>query len=134
MKIINESHKRLLKEQYEKAVMSYVNTLLDMWELDAHYGYFISDEVGGTYAYGDWLFINMQDVVYCVENGVTSEEYEQWQDYCVKCSEYELPILNLNAWHKGAPKYDFTKLDALKKDLDDMIEEYKENKNTTLDF
>ena len=128
MKTINESHKRLLKEQYEKSVMSYVNALLDMWELDAHYGSFISDEIGGVYDYGDGIFtIDMQDVVYCVENGVTSEEYEQWQDYGVKCAEYNLPIMNLNAWHKGAPRHDFTVLDALKKDLDDATEEYKNN-------
>ena len=74
-----------------------------------------------------WILLNMQDIVYCVENGVTSEEYEQWQDYGVKCAEYRLPILNLNAWHKGAPRHDFTKLDALKKDLDDAIENEKNN-------
>jgi hypothetical protein len=67
----------------------------------------------------------MQDVVYCVENGVTSEEYEQWQDYGVKCAAYYLPIMNLNAWHKGAPRYDFIKLDALKKDLNEAIDNEK---------
>jgi hypothetical protein len=67
----------------------------------------------------------MQDIVYCVENGVTSEEYEQWQDYGVKCAEYHLSILNLNAWHKGAPRHDFTKLDAAKKALEDEIKNEK---------
>ena len=132
MKTINESHKRLLKEQYEKSVMSYVNTLLDMWELDAHYGSFISDEIGGVYDYGDGIFtIDMQDIVYCVENGVTEKEYEEMLEYCVKCHEYNLPTMNLNAWHKGAPRHDFTKLDALRKDLDDAIEKYKNNTTQT---
>lgn len=27
--------------------------------------------------------------------------------------------MNLNAWHKGAPRYDFTKLDDAKKILED---------------
>ena len=126
MKTINESHKALLRERYEKAVMDYVNTLLQMWELDGHYGYFIGDEVGGIYDYGDGMFtISMQDIVYCVENGVTEEEYEKMLEYCCKCAEYNLPKMNLNAWHKGAPRHDFTKLDALKKDLDDAIENEK---------
>ena len=126
MKIINESHKRLLKEQYEKAVMNYVNTLLQMWELDGHYGYFIGGEVGGVYDYGDGIFtIGMQDIVYCVENGVTEKEYEELLEYCCKCAEYNLPKMNLNAWHKGAPRHDFTKLDALRKDLDDAIDNEK---------
>ena len=126
MKTINESHKTLLREQYEKAVMNYVNTLLQMWELDGYYGYFIGDEIGGVYDYGDGIFtIGMCDIVYSVENGVTKEEYEEMLEYCVKCHDYNLPAMNLNAWHKGAPRYDFTKLDALKKDLDGAIENEK---------
>ena len=132
---MNKAHIKLLKENYENACNDYVAALLTLWDLDGYYGYWIGEEVGGVYDYGDGIFtIGMQDIVYCVENGVTEEEYEEMLEYCIKCSEYNLPTMNLNAWHKGAPKYDFTKLDALKKDLDDMIEEYKENKNTTLDF
>lgn len=126
MKTINESHKRLLKEQYEKSVMSYVNALLDMWELDAHYGSFISDEVGGVYDYGDGIFtICMEDIIYCVENEVTEHEYEEMLEYCCKCYDYNLPTMNLNAWHKGAPRYDFTKLDAAKKSLEEEIKNEK---------
>ena len=129
---MNKAHLKLLKENYEKACNDYVAALLNLWELDGFYGYWIGGEVGCVYDYGNGIFtIDMQDIVYCVENGVTSEEYEQWQDYCVKCSEYRLPILNLNAWHKGAPRHDFTKLDALKKDLDDAIEDYKNNTTQT---
>ena len=131
---MNNAHKELLKENYKKACNDYVRALLTLWGVDYRYGYWVGGDVGGVYDCDGWIFLNMQDVVCCVENGVTSEEYEQWQDYCVKCAEYDLPIPNLNAWHKGAPKHDFTKLDALKKDLDNTIEEYKENTNTTLDF
>ena len=126
MKTINESHKTLLREQYEKSVMDYVNTLLQMWELDGYYGYFIGGEVGGVYDYGDGIFtIGMCDIIYCVENGVTEQEYEEMLEYCCKCTEYNLPKMNLDAWHKGAPRHDFTKLDALKKDLDEAIDNEK---------
>ena len=123
---MNKAHIKLLKENYEKACNDYVAALLTLWDLDGYYGCWIGEEVGGVYDYGDGIFtIGMQDIVYCVENGVTSEEYEQWQEYGIKCAEYNLPILNLNAWHKGAPRHDFTKLDALKKDLDDAIDNEK---------
>lgn len=126
MKTINESHKTLLREQYEKAVMDYVNTLLQMWELDGYYGYFIGGEVGGIYDYGCGSFtIDMQDIIYCVENNVSKDEYYEWQEYSVKCAEYHLPIMNLNAWHKGAPRHDFAKLDELKKSLNDAIDNEK---------
>lgn len=122
---MNKAHLKLLKENYENACNDYVQALLTLWGVDYRYGYWVGSEVGGVYDCDGWIFLNMQDVAYCVENGVTSEEYEQWQDYCVKCSEYHQSILNLNAWHKGAPRHDFTKLDALKKDLDDAIENEK---------
>ena len=123
---MNKAHKELLKENYEKACNDYVAALLNLWDLDGYYGYWIGEEVGGVYDYGDGIFtIGMQDIVYCVENGVTEEEYEEMLEYCVKCHEYNLPMMNLNAWHKGAPRHDFTKLDAAKKALEDEIKKEK---------
>lgn len=123
--MMNKARIKLLKENYEKACNDYVAELLTLWDVDYKCGYWIGGDVGGVFDCDGWIFLNMQDVVYCVENGVTSEEYEQWQDYGVKCAEYHLPIMNLNAWHKGAPRHDFTKLDAAKKALEDEIENEK---------
>ena len=123
---MNKAHIKLLKENYEKACNDYVRALLNLWDLDGRYGYFIGDEVGGVYDYGDGIFtIGMQDIVYCVENGVTKQEYEEMLEYCCKCVEYNLPTMNINAWHKGAPRHDFTKLDAAKKALDEAIDNEK---------
>lgn len=123
---MNKDNIKLLKENYEKACNDYVQALLTLWNLDGYYGYWIGEDVGGVYDYGDGIFtIGMQDIVYCVENGVTEEEYEEMLEYCVKCHEYKLPAMNLNAWHKGAPRHDFTKLDALKKDLNNAIDKEK---------
>ena len=123
---MNNAHIKLLKENYEKACNDYVQTLLSLWNLDSFYGYWIGEEAGGVYDYGDGIFtIGMQDIVYCVENGVTEKEYEELLEYCCKCAEYNLPKMNLNAWHKGAPRHDFTKLDAAKKALEDEIENEK---------
>ena len=74
------NNKQLLKENYEKACNDYVRALLTLWDVDCKCGYWIGGDVGGVYDCDGWIFLNMQDVVDCVENGVTSEEYEQWQD------------------------------------------------------
>lgn len=124
---MNKAHIKLLKENYEKACNDYVRALLTLWGVDYKYGYWIGDEVGGVFDIDGWITIGMQDIVYCVENNIMSKEVDEWQDYYIKCHEYNLPTLNLNAWHKGAPRHDFTKLDALKKDLDDAIENEKNN-------
>ena len=119
---MNKAHIQLLKENYEKACNDYVAALLNLWDSD---GYWIGGEVGGVYDIDGWITIDMQDIVYCVENNVTSKEVSEWQDYYVKCHDYNLPAMNLNAWHKGAPRHDFTKLDAAKKALEDEIENEK---------
>lgn len=123
---MNKAHKELLKKNYEKACNDYVAAFLTFWELDSYYGFWIADEVGGLYNYGDGCFtISMCDIMYCVENNVKYDEFLEYQEYNVKCLDYNLHTMNLNAYHKGAPRYDFTKLDALKKDLENAIENEK---------
>lgn len=122
---MNKAHIKLLKENYENACNEYVKALLTLWGVDYKYGYWIGGEVGGVYDIDGWITIGMQEIVYCVENNVTSKEVSEWQDYYIKCNEYNLPAMNLNAWHKGAPRHDFTKLDAAKKALEDEVENEK---------
>lgn len=122
---MNKAHIKLLKENYENACNDYVRALLTLWGVDYKLGYWIGDEVGGVYDCDGWVFLNMQDIVYCVENNITSKEVSEWQDYYVKCHDYNLPAMNLNAWHKGAPRHDFTKLDVAKKSLEDEIKNEK---------
>lgn len=122
---MNKAHKELLKENYENACNEYARALLTLWDVDYKSGYWIGDEVGGIYDIDGWITLSMQEIIYCVENNVTQKEVSELQDYFIKCHEYNLPTLNLNSWHKGAPRHDFTKLDALKKDLNDAIENEK---------
>ena len=48
MKKAKDAVKRLLKEQWEQACNGFLVELLRMWELDAHYGYWIGDETAGV--------------------------------------------------------------------------------------
>ena len=122
---MNKAHIKLLKENYEKACNDYVQALLNLWDVDRKCGWWIGEEVGGVYDVDGWITLDMQEIVYCVENNIMSEEVDEWQNYNIKCHEYHLPIMNLNAWHKGAPRHDFTKLDAAKKALEDEIDNEK---------
>ena len=128
MKTINESHKTLLKKQFEKAVNDYVDALLCMWELDKHDGYFIGDEVGGIYAHGETIFIKMDEIIFCVENNVSMETYMEYSEYCLKCKEYNFNIPNLPSYFKGCPtvpQETFDKLDAMKEELNKCINDTK---------
>lgn len=112
--------KKHLKEQWEAACNGYLLELLNMWELDCFYGYWIGDEVGGVYAYDDSIFINIDDIRYCVENNVSYNTYQDWQEYCVWANEFNQATPNLNSWCKGCPRVDEEtqkKLSSMKSDL-----------------
>lgn len=122
--------KRQMKEQWEKACNGYLVELLRMWELDAHYGYWIGDEVGGVYDYGDGMItISMDNIIYCVENDVTQEQYMEWQEYNSEAYEFGFDTTNLKSWLRGCPRVSheaFERLRKLKADLNDAIKEEHE--------
>ena len=130
MKKTKDSIKALLRQDYEKAVNGYLVELLRMWELDGYYGYWISDEVGGVYDYGDGMFtINMDDIIYCVENDVTREQYIEWQEYICDATEFGFATPNLRSFVRGCPRTSvetFKHLREIKATLNDAIQEEKE--------
>lgn len=130
MKKAKDAIKRQLKEQWEQSCNGFLVELLRMWELDAHYGYWIGDETGGVYDYGDgMLTINMDDIIYCVDNDVTQEQYMDWQEYCYDASEFGFDMPNLRSWMRGCPrisKETFEKFRKMKKELNNAIDEEKE--------
>ena len=130
MEKTKNSVKRMLKEQYEKACNGYLVELLRMWELDAYYGYWIGQEIGGVYDYGGGMFtIGMNDIIYCVEHDIDREQYIEWQEYCCDAAEFGFDMPNLKSWMMGCPRTSqevFKKLREMKKILDDAIKAEKE--------
>ena len=132
---MNKAHKQLLKENYEKACNAYLEALLQMWGLSPRYGYWNSDKVGTIYHYGDSHNLSMDEIIYCVENDITEHEVMEWEDYILDAYEFGMSIINLQAWQKGCPrvsKEEFEVLRQKKKELENLCEEYKNNKTTTL--
>ena len=125
-----EKKKEELRKDWEQACNGYVNELLRMWELEPHYGYWVADEVGGVYDYGDgMLTIGIHDIIYCVEHDVTQQQYIEWQEYICDASEFGFDTPNLKSWMRGCPRTPesvFVKLRKLKADLNEAIDEEKE--------
>jgi len=104
MRKINKAHRELLKKEYENAANKYVDALLSMYEMDSFYGYWIADDVGGVYAYGDTFFFNFDDIRYLVDNEIPLDVFDEWQDYCIEAFELGISQPNLQAWVKGCPR------------------------------
>ena len=133
MEKTKDAVKQQLKEQWKKACKGFLDELLRMWELDAYYGYWIGNEDGTLYDYGDGMFtISMDDIIYCVLGDITREQYMEWQEYCCDAAEFGFDTPNLRSWIMGRPrtsKETFDKLRSLKKDLADAVEEEKKRIN-----
>jgi hypothetical protein len=130
MEKTKDAVKQQLKEDWKQACNGFLVELLRMWELDGHYGYWIGNEEGSLYDYGDGMFtINMDDIIYCVLGDITSEQYIEWQEYVCEAAEFGFDTPNLKSWHMGCPrtpKETFDHLRRLKKDLADAVEEEKQ--------
>lgn len=118
-----------LRKDYERACLAYVDKLKDMWELDSNYIEWIRDEIGGVLDYGCGVFTaNMDEIIYCVENNITMDDYIRWQEYCSDCIELGFDAINLHSWNKGCPRIPqetFDKIRQMRKDIDDIINQTK---------
>ena len=125
---MNKTSLKLLKKNYEDACNGWVTELLSQWNLDASNGWWVKDEVGTVYIHEADFSLNMEEIIYCVENGVTLEEYWEFTEYCTKCNTYHFHIPNLEAYMKGCPRVPeetFEKLDSLREELDKSVKEAK---------
>lgn len=125
---LTKGHLQILRENYEKACCEYINTLLKLWELSPYDGWWVGGMVGSTYVHEASIELNMDDIIFCIENNISLDTYYKYIDYIEKCKEYHFSLLSLKAYCEGAPqvpKETFDKLDAMKKELEDSIDEVK---------
>lgn len=117
------------RQDFEGAVNNYVTAFLKLFELNKVDTWWVGDRTGlDLFCFGDCETISLEDMVYCLENNITHEEYIEFTEYNVRCLDYHLNTMNLKAWHMGAPRVPqetFDRLDALKKELNDTIENTK---------
>ena len=109
-------NKVALKQSFEKTAIGYSKLLCANWELDEEYGYWIGDEIGGLYDFADgYVTITYDDMRFCVENDVSLEEYNDWQNYCLFCHDYKQTMPNFKSWHRGCPHISKEARELLKK-------------------
>lgn len=118
-----------LRTAYDKACNGYLQTLLKMWELDGHYGYWNSERPGTIYHYGETHNLKMEEIIFCVEHSVSEDVVLQWEDYLIDANEFGLSLPTLDAWYHGCPRTSqetFEYLRSLKTNLNNAVEEEKQ--------
>ena len=76
---------RNLREQLAKAANGYALELHNMWDIEATADdYWIGgaeEPCGAPYQMHSYYFISLDTMQYIVENGITQQEYDEYQDY-----------------------------------------------------
>ena len=116
--------KEWLRDEFAAACNGYLDQLLRMWELDAYYGYWNSDQPGTIYHYGETHNLSMEEIIFIVENDVEEDTVLEWEDYCLEAYEFKFNSPNLAAWCRGCPrvpKEQFEKCRQLRKELEELV-------------
>lgn len=127
---LTKNHIKLLRAKYEEAVAAYLVTLGDLWDIDVSTGYWVSDDViyGGIWCYGETIFMNVDEIITCVEYNLSYDAFTEYLDYNVWAIEFGFDKINLQSWINGAPRADaetMERISRLKRELDEVIEKSK---------
>lgn len=118
-----------MRQNFETAVADYVAALLEQFDWVATYGYWVADDCTGIYCYGDEYFINLSDIVYIVDHGVTFETFATWYEYSNNAHEFGLTHINLQSWCMGCPHASEEEIEHLRKLKQDFFDAVKECKD-----
>lgn len=100
IKSIRTSTPGTLHNAYEVVCDTYAQRLIEQLGLRKDDAYWVSDEIGGTFAYGDNYFLNMEEIVLLVDNCIGYDEFDEWYS---QWTDFERENrINLRSWLMGA--------------------------------
>ena len=76
--------KQMLKNNFESVVRNYTMALLTAWDIDANDCYWVGNEVGSTYIILGEYPLNLNEMIYCVEEDVDFETFKERSYYISK--------------------------------------------------
>lgn len=126
-------NKEKLRKNLEDAVNAYVKILAERWELNPADFWWVGGRTGlDVFCFNDISAMSLEDMVYIVENGITLEEFDEYEQYNIDAMEFGFDNINLRSWHLGAPrvaKESFDNLRRMKREIAEAVERLKNDKD-----
>lgn len=101
MKSIQTAAPDTLHKAYEEVCDTYAQRLIEQLDLNKDDAYWVSDEIGGTFAYSDSYFLGMEDIVLLVDNSFGYDEFNEWY-FQYTDFDSDKKRINLRSWLMGA--------------------------------
>ena len=110
-----------IHKDFENTAELYRIELCKQWEIRYSDTDWIADEVGGVLdVQGGYLCLGYDDVRYIVDNRISMQETQKWQEYNCDVDYIKLHLnhINLKSWVAGCPRVN---IDAWSNDLMKMM-------------
>lgn len=127
---MNKAHLELIESRYADACNEYLKAFCERYELQYVDDPWVGDDVGSVACVGHSYFIDMSEIRFMLRSNVDWDEYLRYLDYNIDASLLGLDTINLRSWCKGCPRLSREQIEELqqkRKELDDLVEEYKNN-------
>ena len=125
--MLKDMTKKEIKDQYLDNCWNYINALLEGWKRNEQ-GYWLGDVNNGTYYVDDDTPIKIEEIRYCVDNGVTMEEYLEYLRYNSMCLQFQIEGMKLDKYMEKGPVFsedDFSKIEEMRSEMYKEIERLK---------
>lgn len=122
---------QLLNQRYTEVCEDYLKAFCDVYELQCEEDAWVAGDVGTIALIGDY-YIDLQNMMYMLDNGIAFEEWLRWYDYCLDAHDLGFNTPNFPSWHKGCPRLTEEQIQEIKdkrRELKELIDSYKNNQN-----
>ena len=132
-------------KNYENAVNAIITAFKEKQGLDTYGGYWIGNQIGEVYDFGDSMTFNFLDILTDIKENAPKDEIFKWRDYMMRIWSINnmaggilLKENNYRSWLKGCPRLTEEELNAVENKWKTFVDEIAtlgkemENKNTTL--
>ena len=130
--------KRHLREQLAQAANAYALELHNMWDIEATADdYWIGGEeepCGAPYQMHSYYFLSLDTMQYIVDNDITQEEYDEYQDYAQRVASVSdrLHVPEFREWREHPERrYKPDQLERIQMLQDELDKEIERIKGTT---
>lgn len=113
-----------LNSNYESACNNILQAFSKEYDVQVTPNDWVGDECGTIVCVNEEFFINMEDIRFMLNKGISWNDFLRWWDYCQDCGYLGLKSMNLRAWVNGAPHHseeEIERLKSLRKEFDDTV-------------
>lgn len=118
--------KQALRHDFETIANRYADALLDQFGLTWDSAWWVGNQVGGVFCFGEVNSVTFDELLFIVDNGITFKEYDDFIDYNLSMMDLGLNYITFERWYNERnilSKETINNLLEKKKELDEAIKE-----------